>query len=203
VVLLWTAWCAAHSALIAATVTRWVRDRLPTAIRCYRLGYNVISALSLAGVIYHSHSVRAEPVMAWEGPWRGLQVMLVGGAALLFVGGAWRYDALQWIGLRQLSARSSAGGLTATGALDTAGVLGFVRHPWYTATFALLWARSLSVVDLLVNLVLTVYLVVGTRLEERKLTDEFGDAYRQYQRRVSMYLPFKWVAARAAVLFGR
>lgn len=48
------------------------------------------------------------------------------------------------------------------------------------------------------NGVLTVYIVVGTLLEERKLVHEFGDAYRNYQSRVSMFLPLKWIRRRIA-----
>ena len=42
-------------------------------------------------------------------------------------------------------------------------------------------------------LILTVYLIIGTFLEERKLVYEFGDQYRNYQKQVSMLLPLKWL----------
>jgi beta-lactamase class D len=47
-----------------------------------------------------------------------------------------------------------------------------------------------------VNLVLSAYLVIGTLLEERKLMLEFGKEYRDYQGRVSMFLPIKWLNPR-------
>jgi protein-S-isoprenylcysteine O-methyltransferase Ste14 len=37
--------------------------------------------------------------------------------------------------------------------------------------------------------VLSVYIIIGCILEERKLLAEFGDAYRQYQRQVPMLVP--------------
>ena len=46
--------------------------------------------------------------------------------------------------------------------------------------------------------VLSVYLVAGAFLEERKLVREFGEPYRAYRRRVSMFLPFKWIRGRLA-----
>jgi protein-S-isoprenylcysteine O-methyltransferase Ste14 len=39
--------------------------------------------------------------------------------------------------------------------------------------------------------VLTIYLVVGAILEERKLVAEFGEAYREYQGKVPMFVPAK------------
>jgi len=41
--------------------------------------------------------------------------------------------------------------------------------------------------------IFSTYLIIGSRLEERKLVMEFGDAYQHYQKTVSMLLPFKWL----------
>ncbi len=84
------------------------------------------------------------------------------------------------------------------GGIDSSGVLGLVRHPWYTAVVLLLWAGDLDMAALVGSGVLTVYIVVGTLLEERKLVHEFGDAYRSYQGRVSMFVPLKWIRSRIA-----
>jgi len=70
--------------------------------------------------------------------------------------------------------------------------MSLTRHPWYLGAMALIWAGRLDAPGLLVNLVLTTYLIVGTLLEERKLVAQFGGAYREYQERVSMLLPIKW-----------
>jgi len=88
--------------------------------------------------------------------------------------------------------------LAVGGGIDSSGVLGLVRHPWYTAVVLLLWARDLDVAALVANGVLTIYIVVGTLLEEGKLVHEFGDAYRNYQGRVSMFVPLKWIRSRIA-----
>lgn len=49
---------------------------------------------------------------------------------------------------------------------------------------------------MVVNVVLTAYILIGTVLEERKLALEFGDEYKEYQKKVSMFLPAKWVRSR-------
>jgi protein-S-isoprenylcysteine O-methyltransferase Ste14 len=68
-----------------------------------------------------------------------------------------------------------------------------VRHPWYSGGILIIWARPLDTSAILTNVVLTGYFVVGTRLEERKLTAQFGQEYADYQQRVSMFLPLKWM----------
>jgi len=42
----------------------------------------------------------------------------------------------------------------------------------------------------LINVVLTVYVVIGTKLEEKKLVLEYGDKYIKYQQEVPMLIPF-------------
>ena len=93
--------------------------------------------------------------------------------------------------------------MTESGEFDSSGVLGVVRHPWYLAVFILLWAGDLNLADLTINVVLSVYLVIGTFLEERKLVLEFGDKYEVYQRQVSMFIPLKWLESKLQVRRSR
>lgn len=66
----------------------------------------------------------------------------------------------------------------------------WVRHPIYSLSLLMVWScPGLSADRLLFNLLWTGWIVVGTRLEERDLVREFGDAYREYQQRVPMLVP--------------
>jgi protein-S-isoprenylcysteine O-methyltransferase Ste14 len=134
----------------------------------------------------------------WEGPLRIVQYFLITVAAILILAGMRRYSMLQFLGIRQIFQRSG-GAMTASGKVDSSGSLGVLRHPWYLAVFILLWAKDLNLAGIAVNLVLSGYLVIGTFLEERKLILEFGDEYRDYQRRVSMFIPLKWIKSRLQV----
>ena len=99
----------------------------------------------------------------------------------------------QFLGIPQIRSKHSQGALTESGDIDTTGVLSVVRHPWYVAVFILLWASDLNMAAIVVNVVLSAYLVIGTLLEERKLVIEFGDKYQKYQKKVSMFVPLKWL----------
>lgn len=66
-----------------------------------------------------------------------------------------------------------------------------MRHPIYTGTLLLMWAFPLMTVNILtLYLVLTLYLFVGAKLEERRLLHEFGKQYSEYQQRVPMLIPY-------------
>lgn len=67
----------------------------------------------------------------------------------------------------------------------------WVRHPIYFGIIVLFWATPVLTADrLLLNLLWTGWIIVGSVLEERDLTARFGDAYRGYQRKVPMLIPW-------------
>jgi protein-S-isoprenylcysteine O-methyltransferase Ste14 len=183
--------------MISETATGFLKRRLGDSFRFYRLFFNSIAMLTLIPVLWYSHSLKQEAIFRWEGVWLVPQYLLLACGILLLIAGGRHYSLGQFVGISQLRGASS-GGLATGGGIDSSGVLGLVRHPWYTAVVLLLWARDLDMAALVGNGVLTVYIVVGTLLEERKLVHEFGDAYRGYQGRVSMFLPLKWIRRRIA-----
>ncbi|MBI4893256.1 MAG: hypothetical protein HY821_21720 [Acidobacteria bacterium] len=190
--LAWTAYCTLHSAMISETATRFLKHTLGHSFRFYRLFFNAVAVLTLIPILWYANTLRQPPLFRWEGAWLLLKYLLQACGILLALAGAWHYSLLQFFGISQLRGPSS-GGLAAGGGIDSRGVLGLVRHPWYTAVVLLIWSGHLDPASVVGNTVLTAYIVVGTLLEERKLVHEFGDAYRTYQRQVSMFLPFKWI----------
>ena len=76
--------------------------------------------------------------------------------------------------------------------LTIRGPYRWVRHPLYASILLLIWAcPSVAADRLLFNVLWTVWVVVGTLLEERDLAAEFGEAYRKYQRSVPMLVPWR------------
>jgi protein-S-isoprenylcysteine O-methyltransferase Ste14 len=195
-IILWIVWCALHSALVSLSLTEPLRKRFPDASRYYRIAYNILSVVTLAPVLLYTFSLHGTPAFSWQGPWRFLQIAMAVSALFFFVAGARHYDLYQFLGLRQLKDEKACSVLTNDCSLDTSGVLNLVRHPWYAGGIFIIWARPLDTSTILTNLVLTGYFLVGTRLEERKLTAQFGQKYTDYQQRVSMLVPLKWMARR-------
>ena len=177
-------------------MTEYLHKRLGSASRFYRLFFIVVSTLTLIPVVLYASYARTEPIFRWDGYMHIIRVLLLVAASLLFLLGARRYDLGQLLGFKQIREGVSNKGIAGAGELDTSGVLNIVRHPWYVATILLIWARNLDISTILVNAILTLYLIVGAHLEERKLLLEFGDRYRSYQRSVSMLIPIKWMRSK-------
>ena len=192
-VIIWAVWCCLHSFMITPSIVELVQRRFKKANRYYRLFYNFIASITLIPVLLYYFSIKGPLVFQWEGPLRVVQAVLAVSALVLFIVGARRYDMAQFLGISQIRGNGTCHVLKEDCSLDTGGVLGVVRHPWYAGGILAVWARHMNMADILTNVVLTAYFVTGALLEERKLVKEFGEEYRAYQKRVSMLFPLKHV----------
>lgn len=73
------------------------------------------------------------------------------------------------------------------------GAYRLVRHPLYLFSILMFWSSpDLTSDRLMFNLLWTAWTVAGAFLEERDLTAEFGDGYREYRRKVPMFIPARF-----------
>jgi protein-S-isoprenylcysteine O-methyltransferase Ste14 len=164
------------------------------------LAFNSISVITLIPLLVYSSALKGDPLFAWQGVWRLIQIPLASVAILLFITGGRRYDFLQFIGFRQTKTKTDCQALTDNCQVETSGVLGLIRHPWYTGGILIVWVRALDLSVILANLVISTYFIIGAYLEEQKLRRQFGQGYADYQNQVSMFLPFKWIGQRWRIL---
>ena len=114
----------------------------------------------------------------------GMMIAMIFGYAILFIG-----IGIFMEGWRELHRARQEGRLI------TDRLYGLVRHPQYTGLFVALFGEgvvhwpTIFSVALFPIIVLAYYLLA--RSEERKVEDEFGEAYRDYRKRVPMFIP-RW-----------
>ncbi len=75
--------------------------------------------------------------------------------------------------------------------LVTRGIHRYVRHPLYSAMFLMFWGRAFDEAALMTALWGTLYLVIGTIFEERKLLQIYGEDYARYSAAVPRYVPLR------------
>ncbi|MFH1156720.1 MAG: hypothetical protein V1793_23195 [Pseudomonadota bacterium] len=191
---LWVLWCTLHSALISLTVTRFLHRRLEPVFHWYRLAFNGFSLITFLVLAVLTLSLDSPAIMQWQGYWILLRVAMLAASVALLRAGAKGYDMGQFLGLSQIENRSSSMSLAETGALDLSGIRAWIRHPWYLATLLFIWSWwwEVRLSFLAVNILLTIYVIIGTILEENKLVRTYGKAYELYQQRVPMLIPCKW-----------
>lgn len=189
-------WCVLHSALISNGITEWMRQKAGRHYRFYRLFFNLFSLATFLPILYYFETLPSEMLFRWSGVLQVFQIGLIALSLYLFIAGARRYDAFQFLGLRQLNSNSNHKTLNESGKLNIAGLHQVIRHPWYSGSILIIWARHIDTSAIVQNIIMTLYLIIGTYLEERKLIIEFGQKYLDYQDKVSMLVPVKWVKAK-------
>ncbi len=189
--LLWISWCVLHSLLIAAPVTPWIRKRGGFLQGGHRLFYIVFSTATLIPIVWYQYSLPQKLLFSWHGWWRVWQFALLAYALVMFWFGTRNYDMRYFLGISQWQ-QYRKGKAVRPLPFACSGILRYVRHPWYSGTMALLWgAGPITDVSLIAKIILSLYLVAGTLLEEHKLRRELGDIYIQYCRQVPMLIPWK------------
>lgn len=190
-VLLWAAWCFLHSLLISRGLTARMKKIMGRKYAYYRLAYSLFSLLTLIPVIFYQMHLQEKVIFTWPWPWDFMKYGMYAVAVLLFYGGFRVYDIQYMVGIRQIRQMRQGNGED-TMEFSAEGILGYMRHPWYSGAILLVWAFGvLSDVSLLSKSVLTAYLVIGASLEERKLICEIGEPYRAYRKKVPMFIPWK------------
>jgi protein-S-isoprenylcysteine O-methyltransferase Ste14 len=194
IILLWSGYCILHSLMISIWFTNIMKAVLKKYYAFYRLFYVVVSTVIILPLIKYTDQLDHEVIFTYSKSLNIIRYTLLAFGILLFVKAFLiDYDVLHFFGIRQALNFNSTKKETSITELKKSGLLGFVRHPMYFAVVIVLWCHSFTIADLIVNAVLTIYVVIGTWLEERKLIIEFGDAYIRYQKEVPMLIPFtKW-----------
>jgi protein-S-isoprenylcysteine O-methyltransferase Ste14 len=92
-------------------------------------------------------------------------------------------------GVRQVYLNQIGKAYTTSG-FKTPGLYKIVRHPIMLGFIIAFWATpKMTAGHLVFALATTVYILIALQIEERDLMDMHGDAYREYQRKVSMLIP--------------
>ncbi len=190
---------ALHSLLASLKLKNYIANRWPTVMPAYRLVYNVISIVLLLPLLWLMQQNPGPIIWQWHGSWsllmNGLMFAAIGG----FIWSLKSYDNMVFLGITQWKNRHR--GCEDPEQLHISTLHRFVRHPWYFFILVILWTQDMHLVQLVAYSLMTLYFVIGSHLEERKLMECYGDAYRQYCQRVPglIPLPWKWLSENEAL----
>jgi methanethiol S-methyltransferase len=189
--LIWGVYCFLHSYLISIRFTKYLQRLLKKYYAWYRLFYVLFSLVLLIIVINYTSGFDNVIIINWVYPWSVIRLIMMWGSLLTFFWAFFfNYDSLSFFGIRQiLNSRKTMDEVPQTG-IKRNGLLGLIRHPMYLCLIIYLWSQTFRLIDIFVNSILTVYVIIGTILEEKKLVLEFGHDYIKYQRDVPMLIPF-------------
>jgi methanethiol S-methyltransferase len=187
----WVAYCALHSYLISIGFTNLMIRLLKNYYAFYRLFYILFSLALLIPLINFTGQFNTNIVITNDYPLSIVRYVLMYGSLLMFfIAFFFNYDSLSFFGIRQIMNFGKVKKANPSEDIRRSGLLGIMRHPMYLALIIYLWSQTYRVMDIVTNSVLTIYVIIGTKLEEKKLVLEFGDTYIKYQQEVPMLIPF-------------
>lgn len=187
----WMSFAGMHSILTLTCVKKRLEPRLGAS---YRLIYNLTAGVHIALVLLIGRwllDIGVYGVLSSGLVWFLLN-MLVGGGVLLILLSLRQYDLGTFSGFSQLRKSKLSNDKATLEPLNTQGLNGWVRHPLYSGAFLYLWGNASSSYGLWTAVFASIYLVIGSRHEERKLVSLYGLAYTQYQAKVPAFVPWKW-----------
>jgi protein-S-isoprenylcysteine O-methyltransferase Ste14 len=193
VVLAWTAFAVFHSLTVSEGYERRVRGRIgDEAFDAYhRLVFTAYSVVAFALLLLYLRTIPDRPLYRLEGVVRYLfhGIQLAGCAFLLWT----PWDLKEFLGFRQWERRRKGKTPQAQNEpLFTGKAYGIVRHPLYLGCSVILLFHPVQTRNGALSVAMVIlYFYVGTFLEERRLVNKFGDAYRDYRKKVPRMLPLR------------
>jgi protein-S-isoprenylcysteine O-methyltransferase Ste14 len=192
IALAWTAFAVFHSATVSERYERLARrvmgDRPYDAF--HRLLFTLYSAAAAAATLLYVHSLPDVPLYRAEG-WARVALHAVQGAGIALL--LWTpWDFPEFVGLRPLirMLRGETPGSGERDRLHTGKAYGLVRHPLYLGFSVILAFHPVQTRNSLATAAMILaYFYAATFPEERRLERKFGDAYREYKKRVPRFLP--------------
>lgn len=180
------AFAAVHSLTASLPFKRMVVRKLgPRVEPWYLHAYNILSFLTIAPLVYVLYKDPGPLLYTVPSPWRWF--MVAGQLLAGYVGIRALLDARNRFEVR---GQLATPGSPEAGHMDVRGVYRWVRDPFTFSGLIVMWLTPFMTENLLVvYLLTTVYLCLGSVHAESRLVAQFGDEYRDYQKKVRRLIP--------------
>lgn len=177
-----------HSSMIRKTIQDWLKEFIPS--HYYGVFYAISSGMSLLVLIIFWQET-SRTVVVFEDAARLLSRMMYFTSIIGLIWSAHSLRSFDIVGRGRLLAQMHNRQLPAM-PFAICGPYRFVRHPFYFFVLLMIWSYPDVTIDrLLLSSLWSVWVVVGTVLEERDLVVSFGVNYRNYQAKVPMLIPWR------------
>ena len=183
-ILFWTAYYVLHSVLAASSVKLFFKEKY-ILHRYYRLVYTIVVTILLAFILWYQYSFNSP--LLWNIPLTeipAILLLIIPGGLIVFISIKKYFVLLS--GIRAVYQKAPAHELKIN------GIHRYMRHPLYTGTVMVVWGFCFLfpyLNNLIAVILLTLYVIIGIRFEEKKLIAEFGHQYVDYMKKVPALIP--------------
>lgn len=189
-IILWMLYFSIHSLFASLRFKQFILLLYPGIMPWYRLIFNILAIVLLIPPVFLMLMYPGDLVWQWSGNWRYLANSLALLAIAGFIFSLRSYDSSEFLGTRQL--KEGRKDIKERESFHLSVFHRYVRHPWYAFALVLIWTRDMHVSYLLSAILMSLYFIIGSHLEEKKLIAFHGDQYRLYRKYVAALIPLPW-----------
>ena len=189
-IILWLLYFSIHSLFASLRFKQFILFSYPGIMPWYRLIFNILAIVSLIPPLFLMLMYPGELVWQWSGHWRYLSNSLALLAIAGFIFSLRSYDSSEFIGTRQL--QEGRKDIKERESFKLSVFHRYVRHPWYAFALVMIWTRDMYISYLISAILMSLYFILGSYLEEKKLIAFHGDQYRLYRKYVAPLIPLPW-----------
>lgn len=180
--LLWGIYFSLHSVLANVGIKKSIQRAMKWPERRYRMVYSAVAVITLLPVFYFLSTTRSDLVLR-KGGFLQYVSLAFSTWGIIVIKLALKGRVLGFLGFKNEPT---------DGGLNRKGLYQYCRHPLYLGTVLLsvgFWFFIPNVLNMVSILCIFLYLKIGIRLEETKLTEKYGDEYARYMKEVPAVFP--------------
>lgn len=163
-----------------------VKQRIGLSQKNYRLIYSLIASLLLMILLLYGATIYSVLIFAPSNVSTYFGLMLSATGIFVLKRSFRNYSLKEFLGIKAESKEAE---------LVLTGMQAKIRHPLYLGTILLVLGYFIfnpQMSNLIILITTLIYLPFGIKLEEKKLIDQFGDAYTDYKSSTPAIIPKFW-----------
>ncbi len=157
----------------------------------YRLSYNLFAAIYISMVFAVGNLYLESTPYSLSVPLEYILTIIKIIGVVVMVWGAQGYDLGLFAGTRQIRDHRHGIKEGQDEPLVVDGLHRYMRHPIYSGAFLFLWGGVDGSTALVTAVWGSLYLLIGTYFEERKLLANYGESYADYCQKTPAFIPWK------------
>lgn len=190
---LWVLYGVLHSFFANVVVKQVIGRSMGNGSRYYRLCYSLFALITLLLLLWYQFNLESDWLYGSKTARFGLSVIfIIPGITIMILCIRKYFNDLS--GIQSLQTKRPP----VTPVLQQNGLHKYIRHPLYAGTLLFVWGLFILfplVSNLIAAAAISLYVLIGIQLEEKKLVLEYGEEYRKYSGRVPKLIPkfIHWV----------
>ncbi|MEO6328658.1 MAG: isoprenylcysteine carboxylmethyltransferase family protein [Ginsengibacter sp.] len=184
-IILWAGYCVLHSFLAGIKIKKQIQKFMGLSFKYYRPAYSIFSAITLVLILWFQYSIVSPQLFSRTALLylSGFVIGIPGLVLMLICINKYFYELSGLQAIQHSSVKQT---------LHQSGLHKYVRHPLYLGTLLFIWGLFLIfpvLSNLIAALIITLYVLIGIRIEEKKLLLEYGNSYLEYSKKVPKIVP--------------